>query len=104
MRGTSYAGSTGGVRRERCSSLCVQQGITRETDMRRRDISKALLFTSASGAAGLIETAQGQTCTPPCYAITAPETAAGVTVFQTQYLPGDIRRYYGGESDWTAAL
>jgi hypothetical protein len=71
--------------------------------MRRRDISKALLFVSASSTA-LVETAQGQTCTPPCYAITAPESAAGVTVFQTQYLPGDIRRYYGGESDWTLAL
>jgi len=70
--------------------------------MQRRDLSKALLFASASGAAGLTQTAQAQTCNPPCYPVIAGENAANV--FQTQYPPGDIRRYFGGETDWTAAL
>lgn len=71
--------------------------------MQRREISKALLLASA-GAVALTETAQAQTCTAPCYAVIPAETAAGVTVYQNQYPPGDIRRYYGGEVDWTLAL
>jgi len=75
--------------------------------MLRRDLSKALLFASASSAAGFAETARGQTCSAPCYAVIPAETAAGVTIdpSQMQYPPGDIRRYFVvGEVDWTAAL
>lgn len=73
--------------------------------MQRRDLTRGFLFASAAGAAGFAETAQSQTCAAPCYAIVTGEVSA--SVFQTQYLPGDIRRYYNpavDANDWTNAL
>jgi hypothetical protein len=37
--------------------------------------------------------ADAQTCTPPCWARTSAEIAAGVTPTNTSYPPGDVRRY-----------
>ena len=60
--------------------------------MHRREISSALI-ASMTGAALLPRDAQSQTCTAPCYARTQAEINAGVTPTNTQYLPGDLRRY-----------
>jgi hypothetical protein len=60
--------------------------------MHRRDISKVLLG-SVAGAALLSERANAQSCTAPCYARTAAETAANVTPDDYSYPPGDIRRF-----------
>lgn len=60
--------------------------------MQRRDVSLAL-FASAAGSALLTRTADAQTCTPPCWARTSAEIAAGVTPTNTSYPPGDVRRY-----------
>jgi hypothetical protein len=74
--------------------------------MQRRDISMGL-FASAAGAALLAERAEAQTCTAPCYAQTALESAAGITPSNVAYLPGDVRRYGAdptGAHDSTAAF
>jgi hypothetical protein len=60
--------------------------------MLRRDLSKAL-FASAAGAALLTRNAQAQSCTPPCFTQTPEELSASVTPSDTQYPPGDVRRY-----------
>lgn len=62
--------------------------------MDRRDLSKAIVGIAAvTGVAALAQKAQAQTCTAPCYAQTAAETAAGVTVVNSIYPPGVIDRY-----------
>jgi hypothetical protein len=60
--------------------------------MRRRDISAALL-ASATGGVLLPKAATAQTCTAPCYAQTAAETAAGVTPVNYNYPPLWADRY-----------
>ncbi len=60
--------------------------------MHRRDLSLGLL-ASAAGSALLMRSAGAQTCTPPCYARTSAEIAAGVTPVDYAYPPGDVRRY-----------
>jgi hypothetical protein len=60
--------------------------------MQRRDLSKALL-ASAAGSAILSKSTQAQTCTPPCYGITAAETAASVVPLNTAYPPGNVFRF-----------
>ena len=60
--------------------------------MQRRDISKVLLATAA-GYTGGAQEARAQSCTAPCYAQTAAESAAGVTPVNTAYSPGDLLRY-----------
>lgn len=67
--------------------------------MRRRDISKALLATAA-GSAVVARQADAQTCTAPCYAQTAIESAAGVTPSNYAYPPGNVLRY-GADSTGT---
>lgn len=66
--------------------------------MDRRDISKAIVGIAAVGGAGAIAPkAQAQTCTPPCFAQTTAEAAAGVTPTNYQYSPShigdDVRRF-----------
>jgi hypothetical protein len=63
-----------------------------EDQMLRRDLSKVLL-ASAAGTALLTRNVQAQSCTPPCYPQTSRESAAGVTPTDTQFPPGDVRRY-----------
>ena len=59
--------------------------------MRRRDFSQAL-FATAAGSGAVAQRAEAQTCTAPCYAQTAAETAAGVT--PTNYaIPADVSGY-----------
>jgi hypothetical protein len=60
--------------------------------MLRRDLSIALL-ASATGAALTSPRANAQSCTPPCYAQTSAEAAAGITPSNTEYPFGDMRRY-----------
>lgn len=61
--------------------------------MFRRDLSK-LLFASAAAAPVLLSnSAQAQTCNPPCYPTTAAETAAEATVVHPEYEPGNVLRY-----------
>lgn len=85
--------------------------------MRRRDISKALL-ASAAGSTLLTRQAEAQTCTPPCFARTPAEIAAGVTPTNYAYPEGNLWRYMtsaqitsiqnGGsvdtQSGWAAAM
>ena len=62
--------------------------------MQRRDISKILLATAgASGTNALMQKANAQSCTAPCYTQTPAETAAGVTPVNTTYPPGNVLRY-----------
>lgn len=76
--------------------------------MQRRDISKVLLATATTtGALALTRTADAQSCTAPCYAQTAVESAAGVTPVNYSYTPGNIRRYGAvadGVTDDSAAI
>ena len=60
--------------------------------MYRRDLSKVLV-ASAAGAALLSERSQAQSCTAPCYALTSAESAAGATVTNLAYPPGNVLRY-----------
>jgi hypothetical protein len=60
--------------------------------MHRRDISAALLATTA-GAALLSKRAQAQSCPALCYPKTPAETAAGVSVVNSQYPPLCVDRY-----------
>jgi hypothetical protein len=60
--------------------------------MDRRDMSKVLLG-SALGVAMTSNTANAQTCTPPCFARTQPEVTASVTPTDYSYPSGDVRRY-----------
>jgi hypothetical protein len=75
--------------------------------MRRRDVPKALL-ASAAGAGLLKESAQAQTCNPPCYPRSGPEIAAGVTPVDYTYPPGHVYRYgtnlTPGTTDMTTAI
>jgi len=59
--------------------------------MDRRNISRVLLG-SALGAAVLTDEARGQTCSAPCYPMTAAESASGYAI-NTQYPWDDVRRY-----------
>jgi hypothetical protein len=61
--------------------------------MRRRDISKTLFAATATGMAGILSKAEAQSCSAPCYAQTAAESAAGVAPVNTAYEPGNIVRY-----------
>lgn len=76
--------------------------------MRRRDIPTALIASAVTAAVTLPRQSQAQTaCAPPCYPETAVESAAGVNVVNTSYLPGDVRRYGAvgdGKTDDTSAL
>jgi hypothetical protein len=62
--------------------------------MQRREIARVLI-ASAAGAALITKKAKAQTCTAPCFAQTAAETAAGVTPTNLAYtaIPIDVRRY-----------
>lgn len=74
--------------------------------MKRRDLSKVLLASSATSALGL-RSVQAQTCGAPCYSQTSAEAAAGVTPTNTNYSPGDIRRYGAdptGSTDSTPSI
>ena len=64
--------------------------------MNRRDVmARALVGTAAATAATMapLNTAEAQSCTPPCYPRTAAEAAAGVTPQNTSYPPGNVLRY-----------
>jgi parallel beta-helix repeat protein len=63
--------------------------------MQRRDISKVLVGSAVGSVLGA-QQAVAQTCTPPCFAMTAAESAAGATVLNSEYRPGDLRRYCAG--------
>jgi len=72
--------------------------------MLRRDLSLGVLAAAAGSA--YFRQSEAQTCTPPCYSTIAQESAAGVTPTNTQYLPGDVRRYgavMNGSTDDAAA-
>ena len=58
--------------------------------MQRRDLPKALL---AAATASAVTVPQAQTCAPPCFALTDPERAAGVTPVNFTFAAGDVRRY-----------
>lgn len=60
--------------------------------MKRREIGGALIGAAAYSALRA-DPAAAQSCTPPCYAQTSQESAAGVVPANTAYLPGDVRRY-----------
>jgi hypothetical protein len=68
----------------------------------RRDISKAL-FATAAGSSVLLQRADAQTCTAPCYAQTAAESAASVTPTNLAYPPGNVLRYGAVGSDPSSA-
>jgi hypothetical protein len=72
--------------------------------MKRRDVPKALLASTA-GSAFLAQQAQAQTCTQPCYPQTAFESAAGVTPSSPSYPPGNVLRYAAaGATEFAAAV
>lgn len=74
--------------------------------MRRRDLSKILLASSATAVVGA-RTAAAQACTAPCYPQTQAEITAGVTPTNLAYLQGDVRRYGAdpsGSTDSTVAI
>jgi hypothetical protein len=80
--------------------------IGRSPLMLRRDLSKVFIG-SVAGATLLSQEAQAQTCSPPCYPITAQELSAGQTPTDYSYPTADIRRYGGvgnGSTDCTTAL
>lgn len=74
--------------------------------MHRREISKVLIG-SVAGSALLSQGAQAQTCTPPCFPLTAQESSSGQTPSDYSHPVGDLRRYGAignGVADCTAAL
>src|SRR5689334_408622 len=71
--------------------------------MRRRDLSTAILATAA-GAALLPRNAQSQTCTPPCFALTAFEITAVVTPTNYAYPPGHVDRYGNNTNPGTTPM
>jgi len=74
--------------------------------MLRRDIYVG--FVAAATGSALLKTAQAQSCTPPCYAQSAAEAAAGVTPADYSHQPGNVLRYGAnispGTTDMTAAI
>ena len=72
-----------------------------ENIMQRRELAVALFAASTVAASSKGE---AQTCAAPCWPQTTLESAASVMPYQTQYLPGDIRRYYSGSGDYTIAI
>lgn len=60
--------------------------------MRRRDVSKVLLG-SVAGSTLASTQADAQTCLPPCYPRTDAERDADVVPANTQFPPGDVRRF-----------
>lgn len=74
--------------------------------MLRREISFGLL--AAAGTSAFVKEAHAQSCTPPCYAQTAAELAAGVTPVNYSYPPGNVLRYgtnsNPGTTDMTTAI
>lgn len=83
--------------------------------MLRRDISKAL-FATAAASAVVVQRAEAQSCTAPCYPQTAAEIAAinpstgepGIVPVNYSYPPGNVYRYgtntSPGTTDMTYAL
>lgn len=69
--------------------------------MLRRDLASALIVSSA--AVMLSDKSQAQTCSAPCYAQTAAETAAGVTPTNYTYPELNVMRY-GAATTNTGAL
>jgi hypothetical protein len=72
--------------------------------MQRREIATALI-ASTTAAVLAPRMADAQSCSAPCWAQTTLESQAGVTPYQQQYWPGDIRRYKAAsDSDYTNAI
>lgn len=74
--------------------------------MLRRDLSKVFIG-SVAGATLLPQQSQAQTCTPPCYPITAQEVSTGQTPTDYSYPTADLRRFGAignGSTDCTTAL
>src|SRR5262245_35324236 len=79
------------------------------TPMQRRDVSGMLLGAAALSAL-LPDEAKAQTCTPPCFPQTTPESAAGLTPTNLSKFPSpwkDISRFVPdnqGNNDYSAQL
>jgi hypothetical protein len=77
-----------------------------EAYLKRRDLSKILLASSATSVLAM-RNVVAQACNAPCYTSTAAEIAAGVTPTNTAYPQGDVRRYGAdptGVADSTIAI